>query len=109
LFGRRRVFAIGIAVFALASVACGFAPNVGLLVAARCLQGIGAALSTPGSLALISASFPQTQRGRAIGTWSGFSAMTAALGPVLGGFLAQHLSWRAVFFINIPLAAMVLV
>ncbi|MBV9102497.1 MAG: MFS transporter [Candidatus Eremiobacteraeota bacterium] len=108
LYGRRRVFGIGIGLFALSSVACGLAPNVVTLVAARCVQGVGAALAVPGSLALISASYSDAERGRAIGTWSGFSAMTAAIGPVLGGFLAQHLSWRAVFYINVPLAAVTL-
>ena len=106
LLGRRLVFGIGIAVFAFASLLCGLASGIATLVAARCLQGAGAALATPGSLALISASFPEAERGRAIGTWSGFSAMTAALGPLLGGFLAQQVSWRAVFFINVPLAAL---
>jgi EmrB/QacA subfamily drug resistance transporter len=108
LFGRRRVFGIGIALFALASIACGLSPGVGWLIAARCVQGCGAALAVPGSLALITSFFPEKERGRAIGTWSGFSAMTAAIGPLLGGFLAQHVSWRAVFFINIPLALVVL-
>jgi EmrB/QacA subfamily drug resistance transporter len=108
LFGRRLVFGVGVGIFALASIGCGFAPTVQWLIFARCIQGIGAALSTPGSLALISASYDESERGRAIGTWSGFSAMTAAIGPVLGGFLAQHVSWRAVFFINIPLALIAL-
>lgn len=108
-FGRRLVFAIGIAVFALASIACGFAPNIETLIAARCVQGLGGALATPGSLALISASFDGAERGRAIGTWSGFSAITSALGPVLGGWLVQIASWRLVFFINVPLAALVFV
>lgn len=108
LFGRRLVFGAGIVVFAAASIACGFATGVDMLVAARCVQGIGAALAVPGSLALISANFDAAERGRAIGTWSGFSAMTGALGPVLGGILAQHVSWRAVFFINVPLAVLAL-
>src|SRR5579864_230218 len=107
-FGRRRIFAIGIALFALASAFCGFAPNVTLLIAARAVQGIGGALLVPGSLAIISASFDKEQRGRAIGTWSGFTAITSAVGPVLGGWLVQYASWRWVFFINIPLAAIVL-
>ncbi|MGP6157849.1 MAG: MFS transporter [Vulcanimicrobiaceae bacterium] len=106
--GRRLVFATGVALFALASLACGFATGIAPLVAARCVQGIGAALATPGSLALISANFGEAERGRAIGTWSGFSSITAALGPLLGGFFAQHVSWRAVFFINVPLAAVAL-
>jgi EmrB/QacA subfamily drug resistance transporter len=106
--GRRRVFGAGIALFALASLACGVAPGPLSLIAARAVQGMGAALLVPGSLAIISASFPEAQRGRAIGTWSGFSAITSALGPVLGGYLIEQLSWRAVFFLNLPLAAIVL-
>jgi EmrB/QacA subfamily drug resistance transporter len=108
-FGRRRVFAIGIALFALASAACGLATNVDTLIVARCIQGIGGALATPGSLALIAASYEGAARGRAIGTWSGASAVLSALGPVLGGALVQAGSWRYVFLINVPLAALVLV
>jgi EmrB/QacA subfamily drug resistance transporter len=107
--GRKLVFGVGIAIFALASIWCGLAHSIGELIVARCIQGVGGALSTPGSLALISASFSGEARGRAIGTWSGFSAMTTAIGPVLGGWLAQNVSWRAVFFVNVPLAALVLV
>jgi len=107
--GRRRVYAAGIALFAAASAACGLAGTVRQLVIARAVQGVGAALLVPGSLAIISASFPVQQRGRAIGTWSGFTAMTAALGPVLGGWLIEHLSWRWVFFINLPLAVLIVV
>ena len=107
-FGRRKVFLTGIALFALASAACGMAQSIHQLIAARALQGIGAALLTPGSLAIISASFPEVERGRAIGTWSGFSAITTALGPVLGGWLIQHATWRWIFFINLPLAAAVI-
>src|SRR5438874_7318319 len=107
LYGRRRVFLVGVALFAGASAACGFAPGIRMLIAARGLQGIGGALLVPGSLALISSSFCAEERGRAIGTWSGFTAMTAALGPVLGGWLIEHLSWRWVFFINVPLGALV--
>jgi len=107
-YGRRLVYAIGVTVFAMASGLCGIARTVQLLVAARAVQGIGAALLVPGSLAIISASFSEKDRGRAIGTWSGFSAMTAALGPVLGGWLIQHLSWHWAFFLNLPIAAAVL-
>src|SRR5690606_19824328 len=103
-FGRRRVFIAGLALFALASVGCGLAPNVGTLVAMRALQGIGGAMLVPSSLAIISASFPENERGRAIGTWAGFSALTTALGPVLGGWLVDAWSWRVIFFINVPLA-----
>src|SRR5437773_2993144 len=108
-YGRRRVFVIGVALFASASAACGFAGNIHQLIAARALQGLGAALLVPWSLAIISSSFSEDERGRAIGTWSGFSAITTAIGPVIGGWLIEHLSWRAVFFINIPLALLVIV
>jgi EmrB/QacA subfamily drug resistance transporter len=107
-FGRRRIFALGVTLFAAASILCGFAPNVTFLIVARAIQGIGGALLVPGSLAIISASFDKGQRGRAIGTWSGFTAITSALGPVLGGWLVEQASWRWVFFINVPLAAIVL-
>jgi EmrB/QacA subfamily drug resistance transporter len=109
IYGRRKIFAGGVILFALASAWCGLAPNVFQLIFARALQGVGGALLVPGSLALISASFPVEQRGQAIGTWSGFTAITAAVGPVLGGWLVQHASWRWVFFINLPLGAVVLV
>jgi len=109
LFGRRRMFLLGVTVFATASVACGFAFNITQLIAARAVQGIGAAFLVPGSLALISASFDETERGKAIGTWSGSTAITTAIGPVLGGWLIEHLSWRWVFFINVPLAIAVIV
>src|SRR5437764_3557718 len=107
-FGRRRIFAIGIAIFTLSSIWCGLSPNVLQLILARAVQGIGGALLVPGSLAIISASFSDEQRGRAIGTWSGFSALTTVVGPVLGGVLVQYASWRWVFFLNVPLAAVVL-
>ncbi|MEN3370754.1 MAG: hypothetical protein V7609_2897 [Verrucomicrobiota bacterium] len=108
-YGRRRVFIAGVAIFAAASAWCGFASGIGQLIAARAVQGIGAALLVPGSLAIISNSFSEEDRGRAIGTWSGFSAITAAIGPVLGGWLVETVSWRAVFFINIPIAILVIV
>src|SRR5581483_4462942 len=107
-FGRRRVFGLGVALFAVASVGCGLAQTVHLLIAARAAQGIGGALLVPGSLAIISAAFDDERRGRAIGTWSGFTGITAAVGPVLGGWLVQYASWRWVFFINVPLALVVL-
>ena len=97
-FGRRRIFLTGVVLFSLASAWCGFAPGVGQLIAARALQGVGGALLVPGSLAIISASFDEERRGKAIGTWSGFTAITAAVGPVLGGWLVQHVSWRSVFY-----------
>lgn len=107
-FGRRRIYAMGIALFTLASLACGVAPTITFLIIARAVQGIGGALLVPGSLAIIGAFFASEQRGRAIGTWSGFTSITSALGPVLGGWLVQFASWRWVFFINLPIAAVVL-
>ncbi len=107
-YGRRLIFALGVIIFSGASAWCGFATNIQQLIAARGLQGIGGALLVPGSLALISASFPVEQRGRAIGTWSGFTAITSSVGPVMGGWLVQHISWRAVFFLNLPIAIVVL-
>lgn len=108
LYGRRRVFITGVLLFAIGSAWCGFAPQIASLVLARGLQGVGAALLVPGSLAIISASYSENERGRAIGTWSGFTAITAAIGPVLGGWLVQNISWRWVFFINLPLAIVVI-
>ncbi|MEO8367635.1 MAG: MFS transporter [Candidatus Solibacter sp.] len=107
-YGRRKIFAFGISLFAAASLWCGAAPDLRHLIVARSLQGIGGALLVPGSLALISANFRQEDRGRAIGTWSGFTSITAAIGPVLGGWFTEHGSWRWVFFINIPLALAVM-
>jgi EmrB/QacA subfamily drug resistance transporter len=106
-YGRRRVFLIGVAWFAAASVLCGAAPNAGTLIAARALQGIGAALLTPGSLAILEASFVPGDRGRAIGAWSGFGGVATAIGPFIGGWLVQAVSWRLIFAINIPVAAAV--
>ncbi|HYZ17663.1 MAG TPA: MFS transporter, partial [Candidatus Acidoferrum sp.] len=108
IYGRRRMFVAGIAIFALASIGCAIAPNVDALVVSRCVQGVGAALAMPESLALISATFTGGERGRAIGTWSGFASITSAAGPVIGGWLAQNVSWRGVFVINIPLAVYVI-
>jgi len=106
--GRRRIYLVGVVVFAAASMWCGLAPDIDQLIYARVVQGTGAALLVPGSLAIISASFSVRDRGRAIGTWSGFTAITAAVGPVIGGWLIEHASWRWVFFINLPLALIVL-
>jgi EmrB/QacA subfamily drug resistance transporter len=108
LYGRRKIFLVGTVIFACASVACGVAPTTQLLIVARSIQGVGAALLVPGSLAIISSSFDETGRGRAIGTWSGFTSITTAVGPVLGGWLVEHASWRWVFFINLPIAAAVI-
>jgi len=105
-FGRRRIFVLGVAIFGVASVLCGLSRSVNTLIAARALQGVGAALLVPGSLALISAAFPEKERGRAIGTWAGFSGITAAVGPVIGGWLIDHYSWAWAFLVNAPLAAL---
>jgi EmrB/QacA subfamily drug resistance transporter len=107
-YGRRRIFLIGVVILSLASAWAGFAANISQLILARAAQGVGGALLVPGSLAIIGASFRGEDRGRAIGTWSGFTAITAAIGPVLGGWLIQEISWRAVFFLNLPLAIVVL-
>ena len=103
-FGRRRIFTLGIAIFAVASLACALAPSAATLIIARAAQGIGAALLVPQSLAIIAAAFPKEVRGRAIGIWAGASAITTALGPPLGGFLIDVLDWRAIFWINLPMS-----
>ncbi len=108
LYGRRRIFLCGVLLFAIGSSWCGLATSISSLILARGLQGIGAAFLVPGSLAIISASYEESERGRAIGTWSGFTAITAAVGPVLGGWLVEHASWRWVFFINLPIALIVI-
>jgi EmrB/QacA subfamily drug resistance transporter len=106
--GRKRIFSAGLLLFAIASAGCGLAQTTSHLIAARAVQGVGAAMLVPGSLAIISASFSKAERGRAIGTWSGFTAISAGAGPVLGGWLIENVSWRWIFFINLPLAALVL-
>jgi len=107
-FGRRKMFMIGTVWFALASLACGLAPDAGFLIGARAVQGAGAALLTPGSLAILQASFAPEDRSKAIGAWSGLGGVATAIGPFLGGWLISAVSWRLVFFINLPLAAAVL-
>ncbi|MES1258539.1 MAG: MFS transporter, partial [Acidobacteriota bacterium] len=107
-YGRRKIFSAGVVIFSAASAWCGLAPDIRQLIAARGLQGMGGALLVPGSLALISANFSREDRGKAIGTWSGATAITAAIGPVLGGWLIEYASWRLVFFLNIPLGLAVL-
>ena len=106
--GRRRIFTIGVAWFALASLMCGLSQNVGMLVAARALQGVGGALLTPGSLAILQATFRPGDRAKAIGAWSGLGAVTTAIGPLLGGYLVDAASWRWIFLLNLPLAALVI-
>src|SRR5919112_4571109 len=106
-YGRRRVFLLGVVWFALASLVCGLAQTTGQLVAARILQGIGGALLTPGSLALIQSSFRHEDRGRAIGLWSSLSGISGLIGPFLGGLLVDLVSWRLVFLINVPIAALI--
>jgi EmrB/QacA subfamily drug resistance transporter len=108
-YGRRKVFVVGTVWFALASLACGLAPNVGLLIGARAAQGAGAALLTPGSLAILQAAFAPGDRSKAIGAWSGLGGVATAVGPFLGGWLITAVSWRLVFFINLPIAAAVVV
>ncbi|HVZ41107.1 MAG TPA: MFS transporter [Candidatus Kapabacteria bacterium] len=107
-YGRRRIYAAGVALYSIASVWCGLAPNVDQLILARVLQGIGGAMLVPGSLAIITSCFSDEERGKAIGTWSGLSAVSTAIGPLLGGWLVDNISWRGVFFINVPLGALVL-
>jgi EmrB/QacA subfamily drug resistance transporter len=107
-FGRRRVFIVGVAWFAIASLICAIAPNINLLIGARVLQGIGGALLTPGSLAILEASFAPEERGRVIGAWSGLGGVATAIGPPLGGFLITALSWRLIFLINAPIALAVI-
>ena len=106
--GRRRVFMVGVVWFALSSALCGLAPSIGVLIAARVLQGVGGALLTPGSLAIIQATFAPDDRPRAVGAWSGLGGVASAVGPILGGWLVQSVGWRWVFLLNLPLAAAVL-
>jgi EmrB/QacA subfamily drug resistance transporter len=105
MYGRRRIFVYGLFGFTAASVLCGIAPNAGMLIAARALQGAAGALLVPGSLALISATFAEDNRGAAVGAWAGLTGVTSAIGPFVGGWLVDAVSWRGIFFINVPIAA----
>src|SRR5437588_9303724 len=102
LYGRRRIFVLGLIVFTLSSLACGLAPTAGFLIGARTVQGVGAALMNPATLSIIVATFPPKQRGTAIGIWAGVSALALAIGPLGGGLLTQDINWSWIFFINIP-------
>src|SRR5829696_8026012 len=109
LFGRRRVFVIGLAVFSCSSLACALAPSAGYLIGARVVQGAGAALMNPATLSIISATFPPRQRGAAIGIWAGVAALALAIGPLVGGLLTEHVGWSAIFYLNVPIGILAIV
>src|SRR5919109_1622352 len=108
-YGRRLIFVVGLTVFTLASLACGLADSGEVLIAARVVQGVGAALMNPATLSIISATFPPEQRGMAIGIWAGVSALALAIGPLVGGLLTEHASWHWIFFINVPIGVLAIV
>jgi EmrB/QacA subfamily drug resistance transporter len=105
LYGRRRIFVVGIVIFTLSSLACGLAPSAGFLIGARAVQGVGAALMNPATLSIITATFPPKQRGQAIGIWAGVSALALAIGPLAGGLIVDNINWNWIFFINVPVGA----
>jgi EmrB/QacA subfamily drug resistance transporter len=106
MFGRRKIFTIGLAIFSLSSLACGLAPSAGFLIGSRAAQGIGAALMSPATLSIITATFPPRQRGQAIGIWAGVSALALAIGPLVGGLIVDNIGWNWIFFVNLPIGAL---
>src|SRR6266513_1240801 len=106
MLGRRRMFIVGLAIFTLASLACGLATSAGFLIGARIVQGVGSALMNPATLSIITATFPPRQRGMAIGIWAGVSAMALAIGPLLGGVITEQINWSWIFFINVPVGVL---
>src|SRR4051794_11855335 len=109
LFGRRLIFVVGLTIFTLASLACGLAGSADVLIGARVVQGVGAALMNPATLSIITVTFPPQQRGKAIGIWVGVSALALAIGPLVGGLITEHVNWNWIFFINVPVGAIAIV